>query len=80
MLPSRFTVSGYDGGARAQLPVLEVWMRFGARGDNIRWERVQFAVLSSEQYKLLIGMDMLKPREGRVLAGEGKLLLRRGGM
>ncbi len=45
MLPTNFTVSGYDGGSRARLPILEVWMRFGTRGDNIRWERVQLTVL-----------------------------------
>ena len=48
------------------LPILEAWLRFGTRGDDLRWERVHLTVLHSVQYKLILGMDILQPRKARM--------------
>lgn len=38
--PPAFTVSGFTGGDRLSMPILEVFLRFGTRGGDERWERV----------------------------------------
>lgn len=42
-----FTVTGFSGGEKLQMPVLETWLRLGTRGGDERWERMQFAVLDT---------------------------------
>ena len=61
-MPSGFRVSGFDGQAREPMPIIEVWMRFGARGGNIRWDKVHLACVSSPACKIILGIDVLKPR------------------
>ena len=38
--PAKFTVAGFDGVSKGKLPILEVWMRFKSRGDNVPWDKV----------------------------------------
>ena len=45
--PSSFSVVGFDGERKMQLPILEVWIRMGTQGDQLRWERIHFTVLHS---------------------------------
>lgn len=61
VFPSAFTVSGFTGGDRLNMPIVEVEMRLGVRGGEERWQKVQLAVLETMQYKFILGMDMLQP-------------------
>ena len=59
------------------MPVLEIWLRFGTRGDSARWERVQFAVMDSPAYKLIAGIDMFAPRGAELRVEQRVLLMKR---
>ena len=41
------------------MPILQTTMRLGAKGRNERHLTVQFCVLDTNAYKLLVGMDLL---------------------
>lgn len=56
--PSPFTVSGYND-AKSYMPILTVNLHLGAKGGEEREISVQFCVLDSNKYKLLIGVDLL---------------------
>jgi hypothetical protein len=77
---SDFTVSGYDKGEGRKMPIIAVWMRMGTRGDDLRWEKIMFVVLPSEDYKLLMGMDFLENRAGVVETSRRKLTLEKEGI
>ena len=59
---SKFSITGFDDSSHFALPIIGIWLRFGNRGDNLRWERMQFAVIDSSSYKWIIGRDFLVPR------------------
>ena len=63
---STFSVVGFDGSKCTGMPILAAWMRMGTKGDDLRWERVHFAVLDSPQYKLILGLDILQPRNAHI--------------
>lgn len=64
--PSAFTVSGFTGGEKLNMPIVELWMRLGVRGEDERWQMVHLAVLNTAQYKFIIGMDILSPLGGQI--------------
>ena len=45
--PSPFNVVGFDGGSKHKLPILQVWMRMGTRGDDLRWELLHLTVFNT---------------------------------
>ena len=63
---SAFQVTGFDGKTKHSLPILQAWMRMGTRGDQLRWELMHLTVLNSPTYKLILGIDYLKRRKGRL--------------
>ena len=62
------------------MPILVSWLRMGTKGDDLRWERVHFAVLDSSQYKLILGLDILQPRNAQIDMTRKILSLERNGM
>ena len=62
------------------MPIIAVWMRLGTRGDDLRWERVMFVVLTTKEYKLLLGMDYLANRQGSIDSTGKKLTLEKEGV
>lgn len=63
------------------MPIVELWVRFGRTGGSERWEKIQFAVLESAKYKLIIGMDVILPRKGVISGKEPcSLVLEREGL
>ena len=55
-----FTVKGYND-ARSYMPALTTSFRLGAHGGPERYVAVQLCVYDSNEYKLLIGVDILRP-------------------
>ena len=38
----------------------------GTRGDDLRWELMHLTVLPSQAYKLILGIDYMKRRKGKM--------------
>jgi hypothetical protein len=55
-----FTVKGYNG-ASSYMPALTTNFRLGAHGGPERCIAAQLCVYDSNEYKLLIGVDILRP-------------------
>ena len=58
VMPASFGVSGYNSTA-SYMPVLQTTVRLGARGGQERYMQMQFCVLDSNAYKLIVGVDLL---------------------
>ena len=56
--PASFAVAGYNG-TRSYMPVLQAPVRLGNRGGEERNIQMHLCVLDSNDYKLIIGVDLL---------------------
>ena len=56
--PASFNVTGYNG-TSSYMPVLQTEVRLGARGGDERRLSMHFCVLDTNNYKLIIGVDVM---------------------
>ena len=56
--PASFSVTGYNG-TSSYMPVLQTEVRLGARGGEERQISMHFCVLDTNNYKLIIGVDVM---------------------
>lgn len=79
VLPSPFEVSGFNGKS-SYMPILELQLRLGARGyEDDRWVTAHMCILDTNAYKLILGVDLLRPLEAVPVLKESRLYISRHG-